>query len=90
MNKQKEIREGLEGIIHVHYHIDPELQVGKILKYLDKSGVVIKVDRELPHLMPEVPNNEFSRGYCAGERNILNILIEMDYINAVEPLIKEE
>ncbi len=55
---------------------------------LDSMDVVIKTDRELPRLMPEAPNNEYSSGYCAGERNIVEILVAAGYV-ATERLIKE-
>lgn len=104
MAKQEEIKKGLEricakvrlieaghdsqGIYGAMGYKYLEPKVDEILSYLHSQGVVIKVDRELPHLMPQVPNNEYSEGYCAGESNILNILIEVGYV-AVEPLIKK-
>ena len=57
MNKQKEIRKGLITKIesirawggNPDDPLSPEDDVADILRYLDRKGVVIKVDRELGH-----------------------------------------
>lgn len=101
---REEIREGINQQIElailgvaVNVGCNPDGDIGGLVRearklivgMLHKKGVVIKVNRKLPHLMPECPNNEWSAGYCCGEEFMQEIMIEAGYV-ATEPLIKEE
>jgi len=50
---------------------------------------VIKVEKELPHKMPAVPNNEWSAGYSCGEESMQDIMVEW-HNDSLLPLIEEK
>ncbi|MBA7689176.1 hypothetical protein ES703_97679 [subsurface metagenome] len=58
-----------------------------IISYLKSQGLVQKVEGELPHLMPQVPNNEWSAGYCTGEEAMRDIMIERGYTLVYERVV---
>ena len=49
MTKQEEIREGVAKYINQYSELGLEVCAGMIMDYLHSQGVVIKVERELPH-----------------------------------------
>lgn len=59
--------------------VDVTRAVKLILSYLKSQGVVQKCEGDLPHLIPQVPNNEWSAGYCCGEEAMRDIMIERGY-----------
>ncbi len=55
-------------------------------KYLDQILQLIKdnhyvrlVERKLPELMPVSPNNDWSAGYCTGERNMMALMLYLGF-----------
>lgn len=99
MTKQKEIREGMEGVIKEwiisNYPIGRETffdLVKRIQEFEDSQGVVVKVDRELPE-------NKWPLGYYhtfahleLAHDAVLEAqqdMLKAGYV-AVEPLVKEE
>lgn len=57
----------------------------KDLKVCKEEGLVWKVDREPPHKLPAIPNNEWSAGYACGEEFMQEVMIEVGY-TAVEEI----
>ena len=108
MNKQKEIREGLITKIksirawggNPDDPLSPEDDVADILRYLDRKGVVIKVDKELPQnpnkaLQIDIDKNSkktwdvaHSYGWRDGWSTGRDDTIEAGYV-ATEPLVEE-
>jgi hypothetical protein len=92
MASREEIREGIEGYLRdavtFHKTWDFTVMSCEVLQYLHSQGVVLKVDKPLPHKLPECPNNEWSAGYCCGEEFMQDIMVEAGYV-AVEPLIMD-
>lgn len=89
MDKQEEIREGMENSIRdIGYYLGwQEDATEAVLKYLHSQGVVIKVDKELPNApvpCPEpIPNDTYYyRGYEQAK-------VDMAGYVATEPLIEE-
>ena len=67
----------------------PSYLADEIFSYLHSQGVVIKVEKELPHKMPAVPNNEWSAGYSCGEESMQDIMVEW-HNDSLLPLIEEK
>jgi hypothetical protein len=84
MNKQEEVREGVEGILGVLYnfHLDGDAYASQILDYLHSQGVVVKVDGEL------YPNRYMTRDTRYAYEDAQRDMLEVGYV-AVEPLIEE-
>ena len=91
--KQEEIRKEIEKFVSEAYwyegHENKVVDItARLVNYLASQGVVLKVDKEWPHLMPEVPNSKYSEGYSEGERNLLSLFKKIGY-TTFESLIKE-
>ena len=99
MTKQKEIREGVKKVI-TFAEVEGQT-MGKypdltqlILSYLHSQGVVIKVDRELPHM----DDTDWTWKVNAGDYHItdlkkgaaqqIKIMLRAGYV-AVESLVKD-
>ena len=96
MSKQEDIRKWVEGCVRaVRNDRSPQIEclfkaaVDNILRGIAEKGGVIKVERELPHKMPAVPNNEWSAGYSCGEESMQDIMVEW-HNDSLLPLIKEK
>lgn len=96
MTKQEEIQRYLEDVINKAWRlgkegkgIDLTGEAKASMNQLSLWGVVLKVERELPHKMPYVPNNEWSAGYCCGEEFMQDVMLEAGFTSAIEPLINE-
>ena len=59
---------------------DPDFATKTSYKW--RVSVVLE-NGELPHKMPQAPNNEWSAGYCCGEEFMQDIMVERGYVQAV-------
>ena len=97
MTKQKEIREGMAGIIRSGVCQDfAGVDIGTtpqdIMEYLHSQGCVLKVDRELPLIdtwYDKIDDKDWTRELIYQDGQIKGRNDKAGYV-AVEPLIEED